>query len=460
MAQVEAYANGTMRQHPRTGRDCYIDTSILQALKTVVVDRGTSIRVSSLNRYCSGDLTASGTSSYHWRDGGGRAVDIDRVNGVLATGNTAQDRALIQSMTTALPGPAGLGQSNCRSTPVSVPSNWVQFSDSCNHNHFEFRGTSSGVPTIPVTDTDGDGVPDANDVCPGAAGFAMYDGCPIPRSANSTDFSGDGTADVFFAHPNGQWWTSNNGASPWQAINTAGVAPALLQFADFDGDGKSDVFWPNPATGDWLVSYGGNSGWNILSSGNGIPGHELQLGDFNGDGKADVFWANAGAAQWWISYGGNSPWAITATQVPATGLRIADLTGDGKDDVFWAHPSGEWWLSPNGSSSWQIINNAGISASLLKFGDVDGDGKDDVVLPNPATGNWQVSFGGTTPWAITASANVRGEQLQLADLTGDGKADMFWPNPGAGQWWISSGASGPWQAINTASIDYNLLIVR
>lgn len=153
-AQVQAYANGVMRQHPSTGRDCYIDTAILQALKTVVVDRGFSIRVSSLNRYCTGELTASGTGSYHWRNGGGHAVDIDRVNGVGATGSTSQDRALIQSMTTALPGPAGLGQSNCRSTPVSVPTNWVQFSDSCNHNHFEYRGTGVTIPGSPATAND------------------------------------------------------------------------------------------------------------------------------------------------------------------------------------------------------------------------------------------------------------------------------------------------------------------
>lgn len=317
-----------------------------------------------------------------------------------------------------------------------------------------------GGAVTPPADTDGDGIPNAIDVCSVSPGVSFYEGCPIPRSANSTDFNGDGIADVFFAHPNGQWWTSESGTSAWNAINTGGVAAGLLQFADFDGDGKSDVFWPDPATGNWYVSYGGNTSWSLLSSANGIPGHELQLGDFNGDGKADVLWANAGANQWWISYGGNTAWTIAASSVPATSLRIADLTGDGKDDVFYAHPNGQWWLSASGSSSWQIINTAGISAALLKFGDIDGDGKDDVLLPNPATGNWQVSYGGTTAWSLLTTANVLGEQLQLADLTGDGKADVFWPNVGAGQWWMSSGATSSWQAINSASVDHNLLVVR
>ncbi|NIG65540.1 FG-GAP-like repeat-containing protein [Microbacterium sp. Be9] len=317
-----------------------------------------------------------------------------------------------------------------------------------------------GGAVAPPVDTDGDGIPNVIDVCPASPGVSFYEGCPIPRSANNTDFTGDGIADVFFSHPNGQWWVSENGTSAWNAINTGGVAPGVLQFADFDGDGKSDVFWPDPATGNWYVSYGGTTAWALLSAANGTPGHELQLGDFNGDGKADVFWANAGTNQWWISYGGNSAWTITATSVPATSLRIADLTGDGKDDVFYAHPNGQWWLSESGASSWQIINTAGISAALLKFGDIDGDGKDDVLLPNPATGNWQVSYGGTTAWSLLTSANVPGEQLQLADLTGDGKADVFWPNIGVGQWWMSSGAASSWQAINSAAVDHNLLVVR
>lgn len=325
---------------------------------------------------------------------------------------------------------------------------------------YDFPGLGTGSST-PASDVDNDGVVDSADLCPGSQGYALYQGCPIPRSANSTDFNGDGTADVFFAHPNGQWWVSDSGSTAWRTLAAAGnIGLSLMQFGDFDGDGVADVFWPNPVTGAWLVSYGGNTAWTTISAGNYVPGHELQLGDFNGDGKSDVLWANANTAQWWISYGGTSAWTISATGVPNTDIRVADLTGDGKDDVFWVHPNGQWWLSAGGNSAWQIINNAGISPALLKFGDIDNDGKDDVLLPNPATGNWQVSYGGTTAWTVLGNANVPGEQLQLADLTADGKADFFWPNVGAGQWWLSNGAATPWQAINSASVDHNLLVVR
>lgn len=151
-AQIQAYASGTMRSHQigDQSRDCQIDPVILQALRTVTVDKGFTIRVTSINRWCIDQRTASGTNSYHWRDRGGHAVDIDQVNGVAATGNTSQDRALISAMFSALPGPAGLGQLNCRGS-LPVPSGWVQFDDACNHNHFEYRG---GPISVPIDDLD------------------------------------------------------------------------------------------------------------------------------------------------------------------------------------------------------------------------------------------------------------------------------------------------------------------
>lgn len=155
IAQIRAYANGTMLAHVIHGqrRDCFIDTAILQALKIVVADRGFAVYVASLNRFCAGVLTDSGISSYHWRNGGGHAIDISRVNGVASTGNTPQDLALIQSMYSALPGPAGLGQVNCHGS-LPVPAGWVQFDDSCDHNHFEYRGgPSSPAPGVAAIDS-------------------------------------------------------------------------------------------------------------------------------------------------------------------------------------------------------------------------------------------------------------------------------------------------------------------
>ena len=64
-----------------------------------------------------------------------------------------------------------------------------------------------GCPTASTTDSDGDGVPDDSDNCPGtAAGVQVYaDGCPVPTVA---DADGDGVPDSLDAFPNDatQWY--------------------------------------------------------------------------------------------------------------------------------------------------------------------------------------------------------------------------------------------------------------
>jgi len=315
---------------------------------------------------------------------------------------------------------------------------------------------SAGTPV--AADRDGDGVPDSTDACPTTRGYASYGGCGLPRSANSTDFDGDARADVFYGNPNGQWWASNGGSSPWRILAAGNTSTDLFQYADFDGDGKDDVFFPHP-NGTWLVSYGGTQAWTQINTA-GVAGEELQLGDFDGDGKADVFWANASVDQWWISYGGTTAWKAVSTDAPDVDIRVADLTGDGRDDVFYAHPNGQWWISDSATTSWRILNVANVQGAQLKFGDVDGDGRADVLWPNPADGYWWISSGGTTAWSRVVNANVAGEVLQLADLTGDGKSDVFFPNTNAGAWWMSAGAASSWQAISTTAVAPSLLVTR
>ncbi|PRB00168.1 hypothetical protein CQ044_19180 [Microbacterium sp. MYb64] len=254
MAQIQGYANGTMLSH--SGRDCFIDSAILQALKTVVVDRGFSLHVSSLNRYCTGELTGSGTSSYHWRDGGGHAIDIDRVNGVWSTGNTAQDLSLIQSMYTALPAPAGLGQLNCHGS-LNVPSGWVQFDDSCNHNHFEYRGSGGSAPP--------------QNSASALSEFAVHNGgwsaIPVGQGmskAFSVVNMGSGWADIYGSFDghmqvvtvlNGGWTRMDSGlalnATSIAALNVGQPTPQLLAVEG----------------GEIFHVYGDSSGWHKMSTG-------------------------------------------------------------------------------------------------------------------------------------------------------------------------------------------------
>ncbi|MEY9952458.1 FG-GAP repeat domain-containing protein [Leifsonia sp. EB34] len=473
--EIKPLANGTLNE------TCRVDKRTLQTLIAVIRHTG-SARVTDLNRHCADDgkntcPSPSPHCTLTWDSDGFRsstAMDIDatgdgKVNGENAA--TFRLRAIIKAMvphvaaTSYNSAGADLGQSNCSATNLDSPYFWT-FTDDCSHQHVDYRGNSWGLslatmPPAPPLDSDGDGVPDSIDTCPADPGFALYDGCPIPRSANTTDFNGDGAADVFFANPNGKWQVSDNGTGSWRTLATGGVPLDLLQFADFDGDGVADVFWPNPSTGDWLVSYSGTSPWTKLANGSGVPGSELQLGDFDGDGKADVFWANPNKAEWWVSYGGTSEWvALPVRGVPSTNLRIGDFNGDGKADVFYAHPNGQWWISDGGSSPWRQTVSANVPVGELKFGDVDGDGKTDVLWPSSIDGRWWVSSAAAASWDKGVLADVPAAQLQLADLDGDGKADVLWPNPSTGSWQISKGARSSWSFGATGHVPYSMLVAR
>ncbi|ROS54477.1 VCBS repeat protein [Frigoribacterium sp. PhB24] len=319
---------------------------------------------------------------------------------------------------------------------------------------WSFPGLGDGL-----ADRDGDKIPNAADSCPDTAGFGLYAGCGLPRTANSTDFDGNGRADVFYGNPNGQWWASDGGTSNWRTLASGNVETSLFQFADFDGDRRSDVFWPS-ADGSWRISSGGVSSWVRINGAREAPGHELQLGDFDGDGRADVFWANSAKQTWQVSYGGTSAWVTTASDVPNTDIRIADLDGDGRDDVFWAHPTGAWWAASSAKTPWRTMASAGVPMAEMDLADLDGDRRADVFWANRADGRWYVSSGGVASWLSRVFAGDPPERLQLGDLDGDGRADVHYADLKAGVWLSSSGAVSSWQRLAFAGVDPRLLVVR
>ena len=319
---------------------------------------------------------------------------------------------------------------------------------------WSFPGFEDDLP-----DRDGDTVPDRVDVCPDTAGFALYSGCGLPRTGNSTDFDGNGRSDVFLRDASGSWSASDGGRTNWRVLSKGRVDTSVYQFADFDGDRKSDVFWPAP-DGSWQVSYGGVSPWTRLNSAAEARPEQLQLGDVDGDGRADVFWANSARQTWQVSLGGTSAWTTTAVDVPDTDIRLADMDGDGRDDVFWAHPSGSWWSAPAARLPWRTLAYAGVPAAELDLADLDGDGRDDVFRANRADGRWYVSSGGVGSWTSAVYGGVPGERLQLGDLDGDGRADVHYADTAAGVWLSSSGAVSSWQRLATSGADPRRLVVR
>lgn len=131
MAQIKAIAQGNGK--------CNVSGYILQMLTGLARD-GHSVYISSLNRFCTGVLTASGTGSYHYRDGGGHAIDITSFDGSAANGgNSASARYLDAALKYLPPEGVGVGQFQAGGCGISYrfPPGVDNFSDSCNHVHIQ-----------------------------------------------------------------------------------------------------------------------------------------------------------------------------------------------------------------------------------------------------------------------------------------------------------------------------------
>ncbi len=117
--------------------DCNVDESVLSSLLALTKDENMKVSISSLNRKCTGVLTESGTSSYHYADGGGHAVDIQAINGTALTGRDPNSVKVINKLAPLLPKGSGFGQSNCSGGKVSLPGGISEFFDACDHLHIQ-----------------------------------------------------------------------------------------------------------------------------------------------------------------------------------------------------------------------------------------------------------------------------------------------------------------------------------
>lgn len=127
MSQIQSYASGDF--------SCNINPTILQLMREI--SKKHRIYITSLNRRCTNTLTASGTASFHYRDGGGHALDIGIVDGVSSTGGTSKDIELLNNIMPLLPSGSTIGQSQCRSTRLQLPQGVGEMRDDCHHLHIQ-----------------------------------------------------------------------------------------------------------------------------------------------------------------------------------------------------------------------------------------------------------------------------------------------------------------------------------
>lgn len=117
--------------------DCGIDLRILQVI-LLTVNHFDRVGVSSINRKCTGEASL-GTTSRHYADGGGHAVDFYMLNGQYLTGADGQSLRLIALLDPMMPAESRVGQSNCRRDAGDAVelNRWIEIADFCNHLHID-----------------------------------------------------------------------------------------------------------------------------------------------------------------------------------------------------------------------------------------------------------------------------------------------------------------------------------
>jgi hypothetical protein len=120
---------------------CGIDTRILQIM-VIAVRYFDEVGVSSINRNCTAELLGAGAESWHYKNGGGRAVDFFSLDGVPLTGADARSLRLIGLLDPSMPEGSRVGQAQCRSAAgiTLALSRWTDIADGCDHLHIDVGG--------------------------------------------------------------------------------------------------------------------------------------------------------------------------------------------------------------------------------------------------------------------------------------------------------------------------------
>ncbi|MFE5998804.1 FG-GAP-like repeat-containing protein [Streptomyces sp. NPDC056454] len=175
------------------------------------------------------------------------------------------------------------------------------------------------------------------------------------RLLATTDFTGDGKADILAVHNNGNLYlypgNGKNGVTGSSVAGSGWQGMRIIAAADFNGDKKGDLVAAH--TNGNLYFYAGK-GSNFAAgtvSGSGWGGMRLLVaGDFNNDGKPDIYAVhNNGSLNLYTGKGDGTFNGGIKTGDGWQSMRLvdaADFNGDGKTDLIAVHTNGNIFAYP------------------------------------------------------------------------------------------------------------------
>ncbi|TAJ67800.1 VCBS domain-containing protein [Brevundimonas sp.] len=326
----------------------------------------------------------------------------------------------------------------------------------------------SGQVIFSLSDTDGDGVPDApgsvSELAGNQTGYDYNYGLAV------MDIDGDGDVDVVAANQEGivsytnVGDTNGDGAADFvRSVVHSGFVGYDVAVADLDGDGRLDVVASQygaltelrntgDANGDGLANDFTSRSVNTGSQG---YGYGVTAADMNGDGLTDIVVANyySGPNQILLNQGdtdgdGQIDYLVQDLNGPyndnGLGVDTGDLDGDGDLDLLFSRWSGQNEViyindgdtDGDGQINFRTIElPTGGSTLESELIDIDGDGDLDVVT-SENNGDARILYNdGDTDsdglvdfsmQSVTGAYSNYG--LAVGDVDGDGDLDIVYPS--------------------------------
>lgn len=319
---------------------------------------------------------------------------------------------------------------------------------------------------VAVADIDGDGKPDFCFYGLGRVALLKMDGSSLSelslphsggaRSAEWSDYNGDGKPDLLLATPTGPKLLTNQGATfkddtaslPKESYYNVTAAAWL----DFDGDKRPDILVANGFLGLRLYR-NSSAGFEDATAvaklgpdgvGGKIKGDCLTVADLNGDGRSDFLYSAGTGLLAMNSAQGFVEVANSGVQFQSGKVRpiFADIDGDGQLDLFVPQSGACKAFANRGGRFLDITAQCGVLAQPVGQAvscaavDFDKDGRTDLIVGCLKGSNryfrnlGQGKFADATEELGLAQHIYNTRGLAVADINKDGASDLLLNNEG------------------------------